>query len=308
MRMHNWPSIIDVAPEVADALRRGQPVVALESAVISHGLPPPTGQEASVAQEEEIRKAGAMPATVAVLAGRIKVGATARERGKLTATGAIKIAARDLPVAAALSATGGTTVSATITIAELAGIRVIATGGIGGVHLGAEQTWDVSADLRALAEHLVAVVCAGAKAICDIGKTLEFLDTAGVTVVAYGTDNFPNFYARESGFPAPRRTDTPHDVASILAGKRALQQRTAVVVANPIPPSYALAEQEVADAVRRATAQAATAGVRGGDLTPYLLAALADLTGGRSLGANLALLRANAALAAEVAVAVSQAE
>ena len=308
MRMHNWPSIVDIAPEVADALRRGQPVVALESAVISHGLPPPIGQEASAAQEEEVREAGAVPATVVVLAGRIKVGATARERDQLMASGAIKIAARDLPVAAALSATGGATVSATITIADLVGIRVIATGGIGGVHLGAEQTWDVSADLRALAEHPVAVICAGAKAICDIGKTLEFLDTAGVTVVAYGTDNFPNFYARESGFPAPRRVDTPRDVASILVGKRSLQQRTAVVVANPIPAADALTEREVTDAVRRATAQATAAEVRGGDLTPYLLAALADLTGGRSLHANLALLQANAALAAKVAVAVSKAE
>ncbi len=308
MRMHNWPSIVDIAPEVADALRRGQPVVALESAVISHGLPPPIGQEASAAQEEEVREAGAVPATVVVLAGRIKVGATARERDQLMASGAIKIAARDLPVAAALSATGGATVSATITIADLVGIRVIATGGIGGVHLGAEQTWDVSADLRALAEHPVAVICAGAKAICDIGKTLEFLDTAGVTVVAYGTDNFPNFYARESGFPAPRRVDTPGDVASILVGKRILQQRTAVVVANPIPAPDALGEREVADAVGRATVQATAAGVRGGDLTPYLLAALADLTGGRSLHANLALLQANAALAAKVAVAVSKAE
>src|SRR5574337_264151 len=306
--MHNWPSIVDIAPEVADALRRGQPVVALEAAVISHGLPPPTSQEASAAQEEEVRRAGAVPATVVVLAGRIKVGATARERDQLMASGVIKIAARDLPVAAALSATGGTTVSATVTIADLVGIRVIATGGIGGVHLGAEQTWDVSADLRALAEHPIAVVCAGAKAICDIGKTLEFLETAGVTVIAYRTDNFPNFYARQSGFPAPRRADTPRDVATILAGKRVLQQMTAVVIANPIPVPDALAEREVADAVQRATAQATAAGVRAGDLTPYLLAALADLTGGRSLRANLALLRANAALAAEVAVAVSQAE
>ncbi len=305
--MHNWPSIVDIAPEVADALRRGQPVVALESAVISHGLPPPSGQESAATQEDEVREAGAVPATVLVLAGRIKVGATARERDQLTAPGAIKIGARDLPVAVAFSATGGTTVSATVSIADLVGIRVIATGGIGGVHLGAEQTWDVSADLRALAEHPVAVVCAGAKAVCDIGKTLEYLDTAGVTVVAYGTDTFPNFYARESGFPAPRRANTPRDIASILVGKRILQQRTAVVVANPIPAPDALAEHEVADAVRRATAQATAAGVRGGDLTPYLLAALADLTEGRSLRANLALLQANAALAAEVAVAVSQA-
>src|SRR3989442_4206374 len=230
--MHNWPSIVDIAPEVADALRRGKPVVALESAVISHGLPPPIGLEASAAQEEEVREAGAVPATVVVLAGRIKVGATARERDQLTASGAIKIAARDLPVAAALSATGGTTVSATITVADLVGIRVIATGGIGGVHLGAEQTWDVSADLRALAEHLVAVICAGAKAICDIGKTLEFLDTAGGKVVAYGTDNFPNFYSRGSGLPAPPGAGKPRRVARILLGERKVPQRAAVVVAH----------------------------------------------------------------------------
>lgn len=306
MHTPRWPSVVDIAPEVEGALQRRQPIVALESAVISHGLPLPTGQETSAALEDEVRRFGVVPATIAVLAGRIKVGATARERAQLTASGVSKIAARDLPVATALSATGGATVSATLVIADVIGIPVIATGGVGGVHLDAQQTWDVSADLRALAEHRVAVVCAGAKAICDIGKTLEYLETAGVTVVSYGTDRFPNFYTLDSGFPAPRRVNTPADVARIFADKRALQHTTAVLVANPIPASEALAEREVADAVHRATAQASAAGVRGADLTPYLLAALADLTGGRSLRANLALLRANAALAAEVAVAVSQ--
>ncbi len=304
--MRRWPSVVDVGPEIAGALARGRPVVALESAVISHGLPHPTGLQTAAALEEQVRSAGAIPATIAVIAGRIVVGATAGELSRVAAPGVIKIAARDLPVAAATSATGGTTVSATVAVADLAGIRVIVTGGIGGVHLGAERTWDVSADLRALAEHPVAVVCAGAKAICDIEKTLEYLDTAGVTVVAYGTDRFPNFYARDSGLPAPRRIDTPQQAANILAAKQRLGQRTALVIANPIPAAEALASAEVDDAVRRATQRAAEAGVRAGDLTPFLLAALAELTEGRSLRANLALLRANAALAGLLAVEASQ--
>jgi pseudouridine-5'-phosphate glycosidase len=304
--MPSWPSVVNVAREVADALERGRPVVALESAVLSHGLPHPIGQEIAAALEGTVRKVGAVPATVAVLAGRITVGASASERSHLTDPGVIKIASRDLPVAVASSATGGTTVSATIAVADLIGIRVVATGGIGGVHLGADQTWDVSADLRALADHPIAVVCAGAKAICDIGKTLEYLDTAGVTVVAYGTDRFPYFYARDSGFPAPHRVDALRDIVRILAAKRTLGQASALLIANPIPAAEALAGPEVDDAVRRATARAAAAGMRSGDLTPYLLAALADLTGGRSLRANLALLHANATLAAEIAVALSQ--
>ncbi len=304
--MRRRPSAVDVGPQIAGALARGQPVVALESAVISHGLPHPTGLQTAAALEEQVRNAGALPATIAVIAGRVVVGATAGELSQVAAPGAIKIAARDLPLAAATSATGGTTVAATVAVADLVGIRVVATGGIGGVHLGAERTWDVSADLRALAEHPVAVVCAGAKAICDIEKTLEYLDTAGVTVVAYGVDRFPNFYARESGLPAPRRIDTPQQAARILAAKLSLDQHTALVIANPIPAADALASAEVDDAVRRATQRAAEAGVRAGDLTPFLLAALADLTGGRSLRANLALLRANAALAGSVAVEASQ--
>jgi pseudouridine-5'-phosphate glycosidase len=300
--------VIDIAPRVSDALARGLPVVAMESAVISHGLPHPDGLQTAAALEDEVRTAGAIPSTVTVIAGRIKVGTAAGDLERLTSSTAIKIAARDLPVAAATSATGGTTVSAVAAIANLVGIRVVTTGGIGGVHLGAERTWDVSADLRALAEHPVAVVCAGAKAICDVGKTLEYLDTAGVTVVVWGSDRFPNFYVRDSGFPAPRRIDTPQEAASILAIKRELDQRTAVVVANPIPAAAALSAAEVDEAVRQAVARASAARIRGGDLTPYLLAALADLTGGRSLRANLALLRANAALAGAIATAASHVE
>ena len=298
--------LIDVAPQITEALQRGGPIVALESAVISHGLPHPTSLETAAALEAEVRNAGAIPATVAVIAGRIKVGATARELERLRSAPVIKIAARDLPVAVATSANGGATVSATVAIADLTGIAVAATGGIGGVHLGAERTWDVSADLRALAEHPIAVVCAGAKAICDIGKTLEYLDTAGVPVVVYGSDRFPHFYARDSGFPAPRRIETPQQAAAIHAAARALGRRTALLIANPIPAAEALRETDVEDAVRRAMERASAAGVRAGDLTPFLLTALADLTGGRSLRANLALLRANAALAGAVAVAVSR--
>jgi len=304
--MRMLPSFVDISPDVADALERRRPVVALESAVISHGLPHPTSLQTAAMMEAEVRTAGAVPATVAVIAGRITVGAAARDLERLTSAPVMKIAARDLAVACGTSAHGGTTVSATAAIADLIGIPVVATGGIGGVHLGAEQTWDVSADLRALAEYPVAVVCAGAKAICDIGKTLEYLDTAGVPVVVYRADRFPNFYARDSGFSAPRQIDTPQAAAAILAAGRALGRRTALLIANPIPAPEALREADVADAVRRAMQLASGAGVRGGDLTPFLLTALADLTGGRSLRANLALLRANAALAGAVAVAVSK--
>lgn len=300
------PSFVHISPGVSDALERGRPVVALESAVISHGLPHPTSLETAAMMEAEIRKAGAVPATVAVIAGRITVGAAAGDLQRLANGPVIKIAARDLPVAASTSASGGTTVSATAAVANLTGITVVATGGIGGVHLGAERTWDVSADLRALAEYPVAVVCAGAKAICDIGKTLEYLDTAGVPVVVYRSDRFPNFYARDSGFPAPRQIETPQHAAAILAAGRALGRRTGLVIANPVPSAEALGEGDVEDAVRRAVERASQAGVRGGDLTPFLLAALADLTGGRSLRANLALLRANAALAGAVAVAAAK--
>lgn len=300
------PSFIDIAPKIADALERGRPVVALESAVISHGLPHPTSLETAAMMEGEVRSAGALPATVAVIAGRIKVGAAAGELERLTSAPVMKIAARDLPVACGTATSGGTTVSATAAVADLAGIRVVATGGIGGVHLGAEWTWDVSADLRALAEHPVAVVCAGAKAICDIGKTLEYLDTAGVPVVVYRSDRFPNFYVRDSGYPAPGQIDTAQEAAAILAAGRALGRRMALVIANPIPAAEALREADVEDAVRRAMERASAAGVRAGDLTPFLLSALTDLTGGRSLRANLALLRANAALAGAVAVAAAK--
>lgn len=299
---------ITLDPAVSGALRRGEPVVALESAVVSHGLPHPTGIETAAELEKAVRAGGATPATVAVIAGRIIVGIPMGTLARLTRAGVVKVADRDLPVAVARSATGGTTVSATVAIADAVGIAVVSTGGIGGVHLGAEESWDISADLPALARHRIAVVCSGAKAICDIGKTLEYLDTFGVTVVAYRTGRFPNFYAVDSGYDAPQRIDSPDDAARILAAKRMLGQRTGLVIANPIPSQDAIPSDRVANAVQQALVRARAAGVRGADLTPHLLAGIADVTAGGALRANLSLLRANAALAAEVAVALARAE
>jgi pseudouridine-5'-phosphate glycosidase len=296
------PDAFSLTPEVRDALAGRLPVVALESAVISHGLPSPVGIETAAALEVEIRRGGAVPATVAVVDGRIVVGALEPALRRLVHHGAMKIAERDLPVAVALRATGGTTVSATIAAAAACGIAVMSTGGIGGVHLGGEQTWDVSADLPALTRHSVLVVCAGTKAICDIPRTLEYLDTAGVPVLAYRTDAFPYFYARDSGTPAPHRVDTPVAAAAVLAARRALDQPGGVLVAQPIAEDDALPASTVDAAV--AEARRRTQGMRGAALTPALLSALAEITAGRTLTANLALLRANAALAAAIAHAL----
>lgn len=302
--MPDLPEFVHLNPAVARAVSDGAPVVALESAVISHGLPDPTGQEAAAAVEADVVAGGAIPATTAMVRGRITVGVDHDDLALLTVPGVWKIAERDLPVAVAARATGGLTVSATLAVAAACGIGVMSTGGIGGVHLGAEHTWDVSADLPALARHSAIVACAGAKAICDPGRTLEYLDTAGVTVVVYGADRFPNFYARDSGLPAPRRVDTSAACAAILAAKRRLRQPGAVLVAQPIPPADALPEAVVARAVAQAIAT--TGEVHGGDLTPALLAALAEITGGATVRANLALLRANAQLAAAIARAAAQ--
>lgn len=304
--MPSWPKTFDVSPNVAEALTGGHPVVALESAVISHGLPRPAGVETALTLEDLVREGGAVPATMAIIDGRIKVGLLPGECERLITSGAMKVAARDLPVAVASSATGGLTVSATVALSDFLAIRVVCTGGIGGVHLGAERTWDVSADLLALSRYPVAVVCAGAKAICDIGRTLEYLDTAGVTVVTFRTDRFPGFYTEDSGFDSPRRIAAPEDAARIMMLKRTIGQRTGLVVAIPVPADAALPPLIVEDAVRRATERAHATGVRGEDLTPYLLAALSEITEGASLRANVALLRSNAVLAAQVASAVTQ--
>lgn len=303
--MPEWDGTVQIAPQVADALAGNTPVVLFESAVISHGLPADVALRTIDQMTGDVTDSGALPATVAVLDGRISVGVPAADLPRLTGGGVVKVAERDLATAVALKHTGGTTVSATVAVADLIGAPVVATGGIGGVHLGAGRTWDVSADLPALSAHPIAVVCSGAKAICDIPRTLEFLETAGVTVVGFQTDRFPYFLAEDSGSPAPRRIDTAGQAAAILRAKRALMQRGGLVIANPVPAADAIDRTVLIQSVERARDLAAHAGAAGSDLTPFLLTALASLTEGASLRANVALLRANARLAAQVAVALA---
>jgi pseudouridine-5'-phosphate glycosidase len=302
------PPPIDVRPEVAVALRRGQPAVALESTLIAHGLPWPLNLETARAAEAAVRAEGAVPATVAVWQGRPTVGLGGHELEHLARDREVRKASRrDLAAAVAQKATAATTVAATMHLASLAGIRVFATGGIGGVHRPAAghapAAPDVSADLLELARTPVAVVCAGAKSIVDIPATLEVLETHGVPVVGYGTDEFPAFYLRSSGCPAGSRADTPAEVAALLAAHWALGGAGAVV-AQPPPADAALDPGDFAAALRQAEARAAREGVRGPALTPFLLARLAELTGGRTLAANQALVVANAVLAAKVAAAL----
>lgn len=304
--MSEWSDIIRIAPRVADAMAGGRSIVVFESAVVSHGLPADVALDVIEGMTRDAADAGALAAPVAVLDGRIVVGPSSAELRRLTGDGVVKVAERDLATAAALGFSGGTTVSATIAIADLVGIPVVATGGIGGVHRGANETWDVSADLPALAAHPVAVVCAGAKAICDVPKTLEFLETVGVTVVGFRTDRFPFFLAQDSGSPVPRRIDSPQQAAAIVRVKRSLGQRSGLLVANLIPAADALDRGVLISAVERAYADAQRAGAAGGDLTPFLLDSLASTTHGASVGANVALLRANARLAAEVASALQR--
>jgi pseudouridylate synthase len=294
-----------VRPEVADALRAGRPVVALESTLIAHGLPRPLNLETARAAEAAVRAEGAVPATVAVLRGRPVVGLGAAELEELAvAEGVRKASRRDLAAAVAQGATAATTVAATMFLAARAGIRVFATGGIGGVHPTAPgQPPDVSADLVELARTPVAVVCAGAKSILDLPATLEVLETLGVPVLGYGVDEFPAFYLRTSGLPASARVDTPAEAAAVLAAHWGLDG-AGVVLAQP-PPEPALDPGEFAAALRDAEAEAGRAGVRGAARTPFLLARLAERTGGRSLSVNRALIVANARLAARVAAALA---
>ncbi len=292
-------------PEVADALSGGRPVVALESTVIAHGMPYPANLETARALEGVVRAEGAVPATIAVLDGRIRIGLDdeALERLARGGAGVLKLSRRDLPVALATGVPGATTVAATMIAARLAGIALFATGGIGGVHRGAETSFDVSADLDELARTSLCVVCAGAKSILDLPKTLEVLETRGVPVLGFGTDTFPAFYSRSSGLPVAHRCDSAAAVAGILRAKWDLGLEGGVLLANPIPAADALDGAAMEAAIARALAEAEARGITGKAVTPFLLAALERITGGRSLAANKALIRANAALAARVAVA-----
>ncbi|GJD99682.1 pseudouridine-5'-phosphate glycosidase [Methylobacterium isbiliense] len=299
---------IDLAPEVRAAREAGAPVVALESTIVTHGMPHPQNVATARAVEAEVRRNGAVPATIAVVAGRLRIGLPDEVLDWLgTAPDVLKLSRADLPYAVAAGKHGSTTVAATMICAHLAGIRVFATGGIGGVHRGVEATLDISADLDELARTPVAVVCAGAKAILDLPRTLEYLETRGVPVVAYGTDRFPAFWSRDSGLPAPLRLDTPEALAALIRAKDALGLAGGVLVANPVPEADEIPAAEIAPRIEAALAQAREAGIAAKAVTPFLLARMLELTGGRSLATNIALVRNNAALAARMAVALRQA-
>ena len=298
---------LDLSPEIADALERRVGVVALESTIITHGMPYPANVETARAVEATVRQGGAVPATIVVLGGRIRVGLDDDTLARLgRATGVLKLSRADLPFAIATGRDGSTTVAATMICARLAGIDVFATGGIGGVHRGVETTLDISADLDELGRTAVTVVCAGAKALLDLPRTLEYLETRGVPVVGYRTDRFPAFWSRDSGLPAPLRLDTPGEIAALIASKGLLGLGGGVLVANPVPEADEIPAGEMSHLIDRAVADAATKGVSGKAVTPFILSRMLELTEGRSLATNVALIRNNAGLAAEIAVALAR--
>lgn len=289
-----------IHPEIRHALEYGQPVVALESAVITHGLPYPKNVQLAEELEQTIRKEGAIPATIALLDGFIRVGLSAEERERLaTATQKRKISIRDIGIALTRKEAGGTTVATTLHIAHQSGIKVFATGGIGGVHR--EAPFDVSADLPTLAKTPLVVVSAGAKAILDLPATLEVLETMGVPIIGYQTDEFPAFYSRESGLPVNVRAEDPKDIAAIAKAQWECQLNNAILVVNPPPHETALPRAAIEAIIQRAVHEALDQGIRGAEVTPFLLARVSELSGGESLKANLALLKNNAQLAAQIA-------
>ncbi|MEO7040575.1 MAG: pseudouridine-5'-phosphate glycosidase [Candidatus Elarobacter sp.] len=297
---------VDIASAVQDALAHGRPVVALETTIVTHGMPHPQNVATARAVEAIVRAGGAVPATIAVIDGRIRVGLDDDTLAWLgTADDVLKLSRADLPYAIAARKHGATTVAATMICARLAGIGVFATGGIGGVHRGAEATFDVSADLAELARTPVTVVCAGAKALLDLRKTLEVLETHGVPVVGFGTDTFPAFWSRSSGLPVPLRLDTVEEIVALVRAKAALGLEGGVLVANPISAGDEIPAAEIGRHIALAVAAAERAGVSGKAVTPYLLDHLFTATGGRSLAANIALVENNARLAAAVAVAAA---
>ncbi|HKK36698.1 MAG TPA: pseudouridine-5'-phosphate glycosidase [Paracoccaceae bacterium] len=303
MRLDDVPAMSEA---VADALAEGRPVVALESTILAHGLPAPRNLEVAAALEDVVRAGGAVPATIAVLDGRLRVGLDAAALERLAAGGVAKLSRADLAAALATGGDGATTVAATMIAARAAGIEVFATGGIGGVHRGAEATWDVSADLRELAETPVTVVAAGAKAILDLPRTLEVLETLGVPVIGWRTDAFPAFWSRESGLPCPLRMETAAEVARAHRMRAALGLPGGQLLAVPIPEAAEVPRAEIEAAVADALAAAARDGVTGKAVTPFLLSRIVEATGGRSLEANVALVLNDAAVATEVAVALAE--
>lgn len=295
---------ISFTPEVRQARDAGRPVVALESTIITHGMPFPDNLRMARDVEQAVRDAGATPATIAVTDGRIRIGLDAASLDELArADGVMKVSRADLAVCLATGRTGATTVAATMICAALAGIRVFATGGIGGVHRGAETTMDVSADLHELAATPVTVVSAGAKAILDLPRTFELLETLGVPVIAVGQDSIPAFWSRDSGLPAPLRLDDPADIAASARMRRALRLPGGQLVVNPIPAEAEIPREVIGPAIEQALAEAAAQGIAAKEVTPFLLDRITALTGGRSLAANIALVMSNARLAARIAAA-----
>jgi len=294
---------LHLAPEVADALAAGRPVVALESTIISHGMPYPQNVAMATEVEGIVRDHGAVPATIAILDGRLCIGLSPDQLELLASDGDVtKVSVRDLPYVVAQGRHGATTVAATMRLAAIAGIRVFVTGGLGGVHRGAQQTFDISADLTELGQTSVAVVSAGVKSILDIGLTLETLETLGVPVLGFGSDEFPSFYSRSSGHAAPMRVDTAGEVAAVMRAKWDLGIEGGVVIANPIPADDEIPADEIGAIIDRALGDMDALGIRGKDATPYLLGRIVEITGGTSLTANIALVRHNARLGAAIAV------
>jgi pseudouridine-5'-phosphate glycosidase len=299
---------VQLTSEVEQALQAGKPVVALESTIISHGMPYPQNFEMALAVENKVRENGAVPATIAIIDGVLRAGLSKDEIESFAKKGMqiTKVSRRDIPMIVAQKKDGATTVASTMIIAELAGISIFATGGIGGVHRGAEQTMDISADLEELGQTNVAVICAGAKSILDIGLTLEYLETKGVPVLGYQTAELPAFYTRESGFKVDSKVDSAEDMAEILRAKWKLGLKGGVVIANPVPKEYSLDFKEMENVINNALEEMNQKGIKGKDSTPFLLGKVKELTAGKSLETNIQLVLNNAKLASAIAVAYSR--
>ena len=299
---------VKLSAAVKSAIADGKPVVALESTIIAHGMPYPQNFEMAQNVEGIIREGGAVPATIAIIKGELCAGLSKQELKLFAEHGqtVAKVSTRDMPFVVAGKLNGATTVASTMFIADMVGIKVFATGGMGGVHRGAQTTFDISADLTEFARSNVAVITAGAKAILDLGLTLETLETLGVTVVGYGTNDFPAFYSRRSGFKVPMRLDTPNEIAAMMEAKWRMNLKGGIVVANPIPVDAEIPAAEIEPVIKAALKQAQTQGIEGKDVTPFLLKAIAEATKGKSLEANIALVENNAKLAAQIATAYNQ--
>ncbi|MDZ4794731.1 MAG: pseudouridine-5'-phosphate glycosidase [Bacteroidota bacterium] len=302
-------SFLNILSEIQEALATNKPVVALESTIISHGMPYPKNVETALAVEQVVRDNGAVPATIAIMNGKCYVGLTSEQLDYFgNATDVWKVSLRDMPYVLSKKLYGATTVAATMRIASMAGIKIFVTGGIGGVHRGGESSMDISADLTEMAQRSVAVVSAGVKSILDIGLTLEYLETMGIPVVTYGQDEFPSFYSRKSGFDSPLRLDAPKEIAALLTVKWKLGLNGSVLIANPVPAAFEIAAEEMEVHILKALAAAKVKNIIGKNITPFLLQYISEHTRGESLEANIALIKHNAELGAKVAVSYDETE